>query len=384
MALIKFLIKCLVWIFLHILYIFPVDKRRMYFSSFVGRQFSCNPKYLYNFLIASGITGYSYIWEFSDIKKASLVPDAKVVRSRCLKSVFLCMTSKYIICNTEFPWYIPLRACQILVQTWHGGGAYKKVGVDAGWNKIANLEQRLNSRQISFYVSSCRKFTEIMAVSKCVPPEKFLQCGMPRNSFLLSMDEARKRKILEKMNLRSSSKIVLYAPTYRGRPSFRRRETSAIPLLDIKVLRENLGAKFGGEWLIAFRGHYYDANNEDVSQSDCIDMTAYDDMQELLYVSDVLITDFSSSMWDFSLTGRPVFLFAPDIDSYDVERGFYTNPYSWPFPISKTGHELTEAIMNFNAAEYSEKVREHHNSLVSYECEDSARKIFDAMGVMTE
>ena len=93
---------------------------------------------------------------------------AVLVAPKSLRSVVQRMTSKYIITNHEFPWYIPLRKNQILLQTWHGGGAYKKVGLAVGWGNIAYKEQRLNSKQIKYYLSSCRKFTEIQSASKSV------------------------------------------------------------------------------------------------------------------------------------------------------------------------------------------------------------------------
>ena len=105
-------------------------------------------------------------------------------------------------------------------------------------------------------------------------------------------------------------------------------------------------------------------------------------MQELLYITDILITDYSSSMWDFSLTERPVFLFAPDIDSYDVERGFYTNPYSWPFSIAKSNKMLLDQIRTFDLSEYKNKVHKHQQDLGSYEDIDACRNICKHIGII--
>lgn len=380
----KLFIKSIIWFVLHIFFILPINKKKIYFSSFQGHQYSCNPKYLYEYILQYKKLDYKYIWEFTDISKVVYVPDSIVVRARSLRSIIECMTSKFIIVNTEFPWYIPLRKKQVLLQTWHGGGAYKKVGIAAGWNKINNLEQKLNSNQISFYISSSKKFTEVQSNSKCVPESKFINCGMPRNSFLLQKNEKKRKEIFSKLNLNESTKIVLYAPTYRGKPSFKNDELVEEELLNYKMLKTTLSEKFGDDWIALYRGHYYMLNIDNVQKNECKDVSNFEDMQELLYVTDVLITDYSSSMWDFSLTERPVFLFAPDIDSYDSERGFYTNPYSWPFTIAKNNQMLFDNIKAFDFEKYINKIKKHHSDFFSYECKDSCKKIFKQIGIIEE
>lgn len=380
----KIVLKSIIWFILHIFWICPLNKKRVYFTAFQGHQFSCNPKYLYQYLLTHNKKGYSFVWEFLDLSKSNLVPDSITVKAKSLKSIILCLTSKYIITNAEFHWYIPLRKSQVLLETWHGGGAYKKVGVDAGWNKALNLEQKLNSKQISFYVSSSKKFTEVQSSSKCVAVEKFINTGMPRNSFLITEEKDKRESIFKKLPISDSDKIVLYAPTYRGAAKYNSEQEKSYEELNYKLLTDSLEKKFGGDWLILYRGHYYSKGNSLESDSKVINVTDYDDMQELLYISDVLITDYSSCMWDFSLMNKPVFLYANDIDSYNTERGFYTNPYSWPFSISKNNQDLDKNISNFNSNEYIEKVKLHHNEFGSYECEDAAKKIYDAMGIETE
>lgn len=378
---IKLFVKSLIRCILHIFYLLPIKEKQIYFSSFLGRQYSCNPKYLYEYLLSCKELNYQYIWEFTDITKSTFVPDAVVVRTGSLKAIINCMASKFIIYNTEFPWYIPLRKKQILLQTWHGGGAYKKVGIAAGWNRIKNLEQKLNSKQISFYISSSQKFTEVQSISKCVPKNKFINYGMPRNAFLLQDNKDKRKEILKKLNLNESSKIVLYAPTYRGKPSFKNGSIIEEETINYEILKATLKGKFGNEWIALYRGHYYNANNS-INSEECIDVSSFEDMQELLYITDILITDYSSSMWDFSLTERPVFLFAPDIDSYDVERGFYTNPYSWPFSIAKSNKMLLDQIRTFDLSEYKNKVHKHQQDLGSYEDIDACRNICKHIGII--
>ena len=98
-----------------------------------------------------------------------------------------------------------------------------------------------------------------------------------------------------------------------------------------------------------------------------INCTKYSDMQELLYACDAVITDYSSLMWDYSLTKKPCFLYAPDIDDYEKERGFYVPVSEWPFPISRTNEELINIINSFDETQYISAVEEHHRKMGSYE-----------------
>ena len=106
-------------------------------------------------------------------------------------------------------------------------------------------------------------------------------------------------------------------------------------------------------------------------------------MQELLYAANVVITDYSSLMWDFSLTGRPCFLYADDLDDYERERGFYMPSSQWPYPIARNNDELEKNILGFDCGLYRQAVREHHKVCGSYEqgraCETVLRIINEYM-----
>ena len=105
-----------------------------------------------------------------------------------------------------------------------------------------------------------------------------------------------------------------------------------------------------------------------------VDVSNYPDMQELLSISDVFISDFSSSLWDFSLTKRPSFIFAPDIKDFDKKNGFESNYKSWPFDIANSNSELILNMTNYNQSEYTDKISKYHRDLTSYENYESTKK----------
>ena len=111
------------------------------------------------------------------------------------------------------------------------------------------------------------------------------------------------------------------------------------------------------------------------SSQTALDVTAYPDMQELLCAADVLVSDYSSCIWDFSLTEKPCFLFAPDLSDYQCERDFYLDIHKWPFPLAETTEELAQQLLQFDLAAYTEAVREHLSKLGSRERGNAAETL---------
>lgn len=136
--------------------------------------------------------------------------------------------------------------------------------------------------------------------------------------------------------------------------------------------------KFSGECCMLLKGHPHRKDMivfENFSDHKVFDVTNYPDMQELLCAADILITDYSSCMWDFSLMYKPCFIYATDIEQYKQERDFYTPMSEWPFPIATNTDELINNILNFNQEEYVQKVKQHHKALGSFEDGHASERI---------
>jgi CDP-glycerol glycerophosphotransferase len=182
---------------------------------------------------------------------------------------------------------------------------------------------------------------------------------MPRNDLLVNGQSPHiDRKVRAALGIDEDAHILLYAPTYRED-----RQVASY-FFDIEAVREALVQRFGGTWTIVFRLHYLIAGKLPASSA-YVDASGYDDMQELLYASSVLVTDYSSSIWDFGLTGRPCFLFTPDLDDYDQERGFYSDIHTWPWPLAQTDEEFVGNIESFDEQDYARKLAQHYEDLGS-------------------
>ena len=191
------------------------------------------------------------------------------------------------------------------------------------------------------------------------PKAEILQYGHPRNDLLVKMDDERaqsiKKYIYNLYNIPKNNKIILYGPTFRDSHFFDCYN------IDEKGLLEALKTKFGGEWTLLTRYHptvrKLAPRNSVLFKGHSIDVTSYEDIQELMAIADVAITDYSSWIYDFVLTGRPGFIFATDVEDYYSERGFYYPLEDTPFAIAKDNDDLISDIMNFDENSYYVKVQ---------------------------
>lgn len=363
---------------------FPIKENQILFIAYGGNQFSCNPKYLYKY-ISENHTKYECIWAFSS---PELLADFKekekpAVKILSLRFFYLICTSKFIIDNNHFMSGYPARKEQVYIQTWHGGGAYKKVGASAFIKDQYKLIKK--AKKVDYYIASCKKFIGVQSASNYIEPSKFIKTGMPRNSFILEGDEAIIDNIYEYLKIKRDFKLVLYAPTYRGQieDSLLGQHTEFLQELDYSKLIENLSKKFGGKWKLLVRTHRFTSNNLNNHQEDyLLNVNDYSDMQELLLAADVLVTDYSSSMWDFALTKKTAFLFCPDLDKYILnDRNFYTSPSEWPYEIAKSNDELAALIQAYDSERSERKIKEHLDQLGSYENINSSKLICDIVGI---
>lgn len=363
-----FLLRVLLMMFSSII---KIKDNRIFVSSFGGTTFNCNPYYIVTFCINKEEFKNKEFIIVSN-KKNIYVKNIKVVSKNSLLYYYYFFSSKILITNDSFHSYMPKKKRQYLINTWHGGGAYKSVA-----SKGLNMKfwYKFLYSNTDYFLSSCRKFIEVMSKDLFLSKNKFLKTGMPRNDIFFFKEKVEKanRIVRKKYNLNNKECIILYAPTWRDNS---REIINKITELNVLSAFEKMMNK---KIKLLIRAHY---NTQNYSiANNCIDATAYPDMQELLCAANILITDYSSCMWDFSLMYKPCFIYATDIDQYKQERDFYTPMSEWPFPIATNTDELINNIVNFNEQEYIEKVKKHHQALGSYEdghaCERVCKLIED-------
>lgn len=357
---IKYAIEHIVQTALQLFRIFPL-KNRVSFISFSGRQYSDSPRRISEMLLETH-PEIQQVWAFEHPEAFSFLREKgiRTVKYKSLRYLYYVMTSKVYVDNAEFWSALKFRPNQMVLETWHGGGAYKRVGADRpdiNAREQQHAVEKMN--KITLFLSSSRSFTDFVIRGSYRYHGEVLECGLPRNDCLLHPDPQVSQTTRARLQIPKDAKVLLYAPTFRNSHGLEHYN------VDFPRLKAALEKRFGGEWVILLRMHYYLSDQVmKLAQQDFLyDCTRYPDMQELLLSSDVLLTDYSSSMWDFSLMNRPCFLYVTDLDAYQGERDFYTPIGTWPFPVATDNDELERAVIHFDADAYCRHVREHHEQL---------------------
>lgn len=357
--------------FSKILWVFPINENRVTFISYDGSQYSDNPKY-----ISELMKDKERIWVLEEQKMELCPQSCNVIKKGTFKSIIYLFTSKAIVTNNFLPTWFPKRNRQIILNTWHGGSPLKTVGLK---------DACCSDYDIWFFKHQARKYSAFLSSSKFMDEEVFrnsfsyfgelVRTGMPRNALLIQNDPIKKQEIKRRLNIPLSKKILLYAPTFRG--GFKEGFfLSTDKQLDLSMVLQELNQTTEYGYLGLFRAHHSMINNSP-NYLDVMNVSDYPDMQELLLITDILITDYSSCMGDIALAGKPVFLYAPDLDQYKGDRGFYWPIEKLPFPLAKTTHEMVKNIQTFSEIDYKENLKSYFNDLGTYENINSDRLAVD-------
>lgn len=350
----------------------PINPKRILFDSMWGRQFSCNPRYLYEY-INKNHPDYECIWSLED-EQEFITGDAKRVRKYSLKYYYYLATSKFLFDNVNFEDEFVKREGQIYIQTMHGT-PLKTFGLDVPNELKTNKSQKL-------FIERCNRWDGIIVQSdyaskltdRCFKYDgNLLKFGYPRTDILYSgNNKINIDKLKVKLNIPLDKKVILYAPTWRFRNAFEM-------MLDLKSLKESLSE----EYVIILRMHYFSGKNvEELGEDKFIyDFSDYNSIEELYLISDILITDYSSAMFDYAILDRPIILFTYDMRNY-VEniRGIYFDLEEFnPGPVLYTSKEVEDAIINIDKIEeeYSKDRIKFQEKFNNYERENSSELIFN-------
>ena len=250
----------------------------------------------------------------------------------------LLATAKYLVNNAVFPWYFTKREGQMYLQTWHGTplkrivNDVKSGAASRGYKHTVTREAKMWDFLISpsQYSSDC--FTSAFDFHG-----KFLQGGYPRNDRLVTHTDAERKRLRANLGIDSdSTRVILYTPTWR--PHLRNGDGSwsTVDLFDCDV---------PDDCVLLYRGH---TNTQAAAQGPNIrrkDVSTYPDVNDLIIAADVLVTDYSSIMFDFSITGKPIVLLTPDIEKYAQDPGFYFDLKKLaPGPLYSSAAEVIRAL----------------------------------------
>lgn len=350
----------------------PVKKGRVMCWSYSFKQYSCNPRYLTEYLLEHNPELEIY-WVFrKGVDTSTIDKRIKCVRLRSWQYFLLLNSAEFLLTNARTdPWRIfwHKRKGQKYIMLWHGGVALKKIEQDAEDKLSYSYIKRAqaDSKACDLMISGCRAQTKLLE-EKFWYDGEILEKGIPRNDIFFKPEQHAeiRQKVFRQYSIAKGSRIVLYAPTFRENRSI---EPYRIAWSEIMpYLRQFFGCE---KVAVLLRMHPNLINRVDTSSliscKNVIDVTKYHDMQELLCMSDMLITDYSSSMFDFTMQLRPCVLYATDIEEYD--RGYYYKFTELPYPVARNNEELKQILSSFDKAKYEAELQTFFSKVVGL-CED--------------
>jgi CDP-glycerol glycerophosphotransferase len=298
--------------------------------------------------------------------------------------------AKIWVFDTRDPPYIIKRKQGYYIQTWHGT-PLKKLGMDmddvfiSGSENITNYKSILykDTRKWDFLLSQNKFSTEIFKNAFAFNDElarskEIWTYGYPRNDVLINNNnEEEINNLKNELGIPNNKKVLLYAPTWRDNEFHKRSIYKFITAMDFDLLKE----KLSDEYVIIVKYHYLVVEDIDWSDYEGFVYTfgAECDIANLYLVSDMLITDYSSVMFDYSILNRPIFFFMYDLESYrDELRGFYSNVVEEiPGPISKTTEKLIEDIKGYDQRLYEKKYKAFKDKYNNMDDGKASQRVID-------
>lgn len=347
----------------HLLWIFPVSKKKIVFTTFEGDGgYCCNPRYIAEELLKRK-DKFEIVWLVNNMDKQFPI-GVKKVKNTFLNRAYQLATAKVWVDNSRKAYGTAKRKSQLYIQTWHAALEFKPVGKFRGklFPRIAYLVSEYDSK-LADYVTSNSEWCTKLYPEMLLYHGNIIKTGSPRCDIFINRREKIYQSIRERYRMPLDAKIVLFAPTFRGGSQKGNRQVFADEsTIDFRRLVKALEEKFSGNWFVFLRLHPQLAAQLEQfpltnGASNIIDVSQADDMNELAAASDALITDYSSSAFDVINMHLPVFLYADDLDEYTEERGkLMWDMYSLPFTVAKDNDELVKNIMEFDVEEYMKKI----------------------------
>ncbi|MGW7065720.1 bifunctional glycosyltransferase/CDP-glycerol:glycerophosphate glycerophosphotransferase [Streptomyces sp. NPDC054855] len=331
----------------------PVSKGSVVFESHMGRCYGDSPRAVHQEIVDRGLR-LRCTWAYAT--SADGFPDsARLVRRWSWRYLWALGRAEFWIDNQGFPHALDKPRHTTYLQTWHGS-AYKRMGFDEARLKTQNAPQRARLRQavdrFDHFLVRSEHDVNTLARAYGIPEDRLLRCGYPRNDRLVAArarDEASGRfprpSVAADLGIPDHKTVVLYAPTFRGLP-----KNKAVQLpLDVRKFAH----RFADTHVLLVRAHYSEAADLPLCPpGTVIDVSAHHDVSELLCLADVLVTDYSSIMFDFALLDRPMVHFAPDLDAYAAERGsYFALRDDAGGPVVETEHELLRVLATLKQAD---------------------------------
>lgn len=350
----------------------PVNRKWIIFESHMGKQYSDSPKYIYAHLYDKN-KKYKYIWSFENPNSINIPGPAVKVKRNSLRHYYYLNRAKFWVDNQGLVHLAKKKSNQVYLQTWHGT-PLKKMGFDqkTSISKIGINRLELQKNAWDYFISQNPYSTKIFKKAFRYSGE-ILETGYPRNDILLNYPSDLVVEIKQNIRVSNSANLILYAPTFRD------WDKDGFQKMYNDILR--ISSNIDSQTVLLLRLHYL--LSEQMANitlpHNVIDVSKYQDVQELYIVTDILITDYSSVMFDYSILKRPIIFYCYDLEEYTARRGLYFNLHdNAPGPLCFTIEDVLNFILSPNYLDsYKGRLEQFNQEFAMHEDGNATIKVVE-------
>lgn len=322
-----------------LLCLLPMNQKKVFFASDRDTVLSGNFKYVYEEMQNRNLD-FQYRFMLNNVQKKSL--------TQLVRLAYQLATSKYIVLDDFFPkvYGLKIRKNAELIQLWHAVGAFKRFGFSRLGRPGAASIKSLNHRNYTKAIVSSANIAKHYAEAFGIHPDKVVATGVPRTDMLF--DEVYKQRVRQEIYMEfpqlKGKKVITYAPTFRGSGQLSARfDMNSVDL-------DHLYNTLQDDYVVLWRMHPFIRDGlqiPDEHRDFFIDISTSREMNDWLFVTDILVTDYSSVCFEAAMLKIPMLFFAYDLDEYAEQRDFYYDFEQFvPGAIVRTTAELVTAIQN--------------------------------------
>jgi len=332
-----------------------VQKKTILFCSLGGRNFSDSPRAIYEEICKrKEFDDWKIIWAFVNPDCIN-IPRGEKVKVDSIPFFKALLYSRVLVGNSGIDRGLGLKLKgHVRVETWHGA-PFKKIGGEEHTAtfavKPAKYKGELDNDTIRCAQSSYDR--DIYARVFHATKDSFLMCDLPRNDELFTYSNSKIEEIKRSLKIDCSKKVILYTPTYREYLINDHHQTYMAPPIDLSKWEKTLGREF----VLLIRTHYAVAAALAIKDNNFVkNVSDYSSLNDLYAISDMMISDYSSTFLDFSILKRPMFCFAYDLSEYEEKRGLYIDlAAELPCSIDLNEDDLLKHIQEVDINDASKK-----------------------------
>ena len=317
----------------------PIDPDLAVFAAYWYRSYACNPRAIYE-CAREIVPGFRGVWVVKRDAVDALPAGVEHVVAGTREYYDVIARAKWLVNNVNFPNHLVKREGTVHVMTHHGT-PLKLMGLDERLSPLTKMDFAALMRRCARWDFSVSSNPHSTLVWERVYPLRYetLEVGYPRNDVLVRATPDDVARIRRGLGIRPDQTVILYAPTHRE------HQTTFVPVADLAALARGLGP----EYLLLARAHYFYGSEPSLrrlqEEGRVRDVGGHPAVEELCLAADVLVTDYSSIMFDYAVLDRPIVVHAPDWELYQALRGTYFDIRDdAPGAFTRTDAELLDAF----------------------------------------